>query len=367
MATGSIRERKGRPKPFQARIPRPDKKGQESASFTTKKEAQVWLNRKLAAIDEGAWRPPEGGRITLSDLHDGWLKGAQLAATTSAKWDTVWRVHVEPVLGRRQITKITKADVKSLIQGITSPHQGAEGLKLVRVMLNFAVDSELITANVAARIKAPRTKPVQRPILSAPDLDAVVVHLPEHFRAFVLLTAFTSLRWSEAVALRRDDIDLYARTLRIDEAAPEVRGQFVFGPTKTEGSDRVEDLSEIVIAPLAAHLLRFPPLHDQDDPQLNGLVFTGERGGPVRRHSFRNAWRRALEAAGIDYVQPGRMRHSGASIGYAATHDLKATSRRLGHTNTRMVDDIYVKLYSEAERSFADAIDSYVKTSRKAR
>jgi integrase len=51
------------------------------------------------------------------------------------------------------------------------------------------------------------------------------------------------------------------------------------------------------------------------------------------------------------------LRHSGPSLAYAATHDFKLVSKRLGHTSTRMVDGVYVRLYEDASRAVADAID----------
>jgi len=49
-----------------------------------------------------------------------------------------------------------------------------------------------------------------------------------------------------------------------------------------------------------------------------------------------------------------------ASLAYAATHDLKATAERLGHTS---IEDgrHYVKLYQDADRRVADAIDELVR------
>ena len=55
-------------------------------------------------------------------------------------------------------------------------------------------------------------------------------------------------------------------------------------------------------------------------------------------------------------MRVGWLRHKGASLAYAATHDLKATAEPLGHTSTRMVDTVYVKLYADASRNLADAI-----------
>jgi integrase len=157
--------------------------------------------------------------------------------------------------------------------------------------------------------------------------------------------------WSELVAIKRDDLDLEARTVRVNERLAEVAGAWSWGSPKTVGSERTIDLPRIAIAPLAEHLLAFPPLIDQEDPQLEGLVFYGERGGhPVRRHAFRKIWARACTRAGVEGVRVEWLRHSGASLAYAATKDIKATSARLGHTSTRMTDTVCLKLYDEVGR-----------------
>lgn len=142
--------------------------------------------------------------------------------------------------------------------------------------------------NPAARIDTPRVERARPLVLTPSQLAAVVRALPERWRALALFDAYTSLRWSEVVALRRDDIDLEARTIRIDEKVVEVKGRFEWGVPKNQGSARMVDMPQLVVKPLAEHLLRFPPLRSSEDGHLEGLVLYGERvGGPVRRHVFR--------------------------------------------------------------------------------
>lgn len=135
----------------------------------------------------------------------------------------------------------------------------------------------------------------------------------------------------------------------VDERLTEVggRGSWVWGSPKTAGSARIIDLPAIVVKPLAEHLLRFPPLRSSDH-QLEGLVFYAESGSPVRRHLFRREWRQACERAHVFPIRIEWLRHTGASLAYAASRDLKAVARRLGHSSTRMVDHVYVDLYEDA-------------------
>lgn len=67
----------------------------------------------------------------------------------------------------------------------------------------------------------------------------------------VLLDAYASLRWSEVVALKRDDLDLDGRTVRVDEKLGEVRGEWVWDVPKTSASARVVDLPDLLVTPLA--------------------------------------------------------------------------------------------------------------------
>jgi integrase len=82
--------------------------------------------------------------------------------------------------------------------------------------MNTAVDDGLIRRN-PCRIKgaSEETSP-ERPVLSVTQVYALAEAIDRRYRALVLLAAFGSLRWGELAALRRSDIDLANRTIRVD-------------------------------------------------------------------------------------------------------------------------------------------------------
>ena len=344
-----------------ARYVAPDHR-ERSRSFTKKIDAERYLAAQESKKTTGEWTDPALGRVTLTVFYAEWLREAidanNPAPSTRAKYEGVWRLYLAPRLGGYPVAAITREDVRRAVRAVGSPWQAQETLKLLRMLLYRAMDGGAIGRNPAARIEAPEARRSKVRVLKPGELDAIVEALPARWRAFVLLGAYSSLRWSELVALRRDDLDLEARTVEVDEKLVEVRGEWVWGEPKTAESARTVHLPQAVIRPLAEHLLRFPPLHGQSEPRLEGLVFYGEKGGPVRRHSFRKVWERACRASGIEGVRPEWLRHTGASLAYAATHDLKAVAERLGHTSVRMVDTVYVRVYEEASRELADAIDA---------
>ena len=111
------------------------------------------------------------------------------------------------------------------VDGGSSAWQTGESLKLVRLLLNRALDDDVIGQNPAARIKAPTPKRIAPRVLDREGLEALAAKLPRRWRAFVVLGAYGSLRWAELVAVKRDDLDLEGRSVRIDEKVVGVRGR----------------------------------------------------------------------------------------------------------------------------------------------
>jgi integrase len=80
----------------------------------------------------------------------------------------------------------------------------------------------------AGRIKgAGQEMSPERPVLTVltvPQVYALADAADERYRTLVLLAAFTSLRWGKPAALRRSDIDIPARTVRVARQLHERHG-----------------------------------------------------------------------------------------------------------------------------------------------
>ena len=104
------------------------------------------------------------------------------------------------------------------------------------------------------------------------------------FRALVLLAAFASLRWGEVTALRRCDLNMAAGPVRVRAAFTErSNGQIILGPPKSRAGLRTVSIPATILPDIAAHLA------EHTRPDANALVFTGVKGGPLRRSSFDNS------------------------------------------------------------------------------
>ena len=335
---------------------------EHSETFRKKSEAKDFAERVEADKSRDLWHDPRKGRIPLADVWDDYRREAETtgrpAATTLAKWTSTWRAHVFPALGRRQIARIRRLDVKQLRENVlakSSAYQANEALRLVHLLLARAVDAEDIPFNRAARVRHVKVDRKRPRVLTPGELDRLADAIGPEWRALIYLDGYAALRWSELVAVEVEQIDFLRRTLRVDRRINEVNGRLVpVRETKTGAKGtRTIALPAIVVAELSAHLKRAGI--------KSGLVFRAAKGGAVRRHNFRKrVWLPAVARAGLDGFTARHLRHTGASLVLEAGGTLKDVSERLGHTTTRMADELYVELYQERGRAIADRMNEMI-------
>jgi hypothetical protein len=91
----------------------------------------------------------------------------------------------------------------------------------------------------------------------------------------------------------------------------------------------------------------------------DGLIFTGPRGGAVRRTTFSDTWIAAAGPLGIPLGDGyHQLRHFYASVLIRAGESVKVVQERLGHTSAEMTLDIYSHLWPEDEDRTRTAVDA---------
>ena len=176
------------------------------------------------------------------------------------------------------------------------------------------------------------------------------------FYALVLLATFSSLRWGEVTALRRRDLDLDARTVRIRAAYIErSTGEMLLGPPKSQAGRRIVGIPEAIVPALRAHLAVFA----QDEP--GALVFPGAKGGPIRRGNFNkmSAWPHAVASIGMPGLHFHDLRHTGNQFAAQSGARLRDLMARMGHDSERAAM-IYQHEARGADQLITNAIDAHV-------
>ncbi|HEY5358960.1 MAG TPA: site-specific integrase [Streptosporangiaceae bacterium] len=224
-----------------------------------------------------------------------------------------------------------------------SPVTAAKAYRLLKAIMNTAVDDGLGRRN-PCRIKgAAHDRSPEREVLTVRQVFTLASVIDPRYRAMVLLGVFTSLRWGELAALRRSDIDLTARTVRVQRTLTHLSGGgHAFGPPKSDAGRRMVVYPELISAELADHLERFTASPD------GALVFTSPNGTPLRHSNFRRRiWLKAIEAAELPATHFHDLRHTGNNLTAESGAPLRELMDRMGHSSTRAA---LIYLHGSVER-----------------
>lgn len=156
------------------------------------------------------------------------------------------------------------------------------------------------------------------------------------------------LRRSEVLALRWDDLDTDARTLRIDEGLVAVRFGIEWSEGKNTRSRRTIPVDPESMTAFEARR------QEQEDERLEAgdewtgedLIFTNREWGPLSPRSFDRSLERLLKRADLPILTSHRLRHTAATHMVANAQDLgelQAVSEILGHSM-----DILLRVYAHA-------------------
>ncbi len=325
-------------------------------TFPSKTDAEVWLTRKEAEILNDEWINPEAGRVPFPEYAAAWIEERpNLRPKTIRLYRYLLRSHLRPGFESRTVAEIKEAHVrrwrKGLLDSGVSAVTTAKAYRLLKAVMNTAVDDGLIRRN-PCRIKgAGQERSPERPTLTIPQLYELAEAIDQRYRALVLLGTFGSLRWGELAALRRGDIDLAACTVSVDRQLTEtIAGKPGFGPPKSEAGIRGVAFPDVIAADLRWHLACFVP------DQADALVFTSPAGLPLRHSNFyRRVWTKAVQAAGLPDLHFHDLRHTGNTLTAEAGANLRELMERMGHASTRAAL-IYLHSTSERQHTLADTV-----------
>jgi integrase len=321
---------------WQARYKGPDEIDRPAPyTFATKADAGRWLALTEAEIVHGDWLNPDTGRVLFADYARSWVaERPNLRPKTIQLYEGLVRLHLNLNLGTVLVPDITEAYIrrwrKNLLDSGVGPVTTAKAYRLLKAILNTAVDDGLIRRN-PCRIKgAGQEKSPERPVLTVSQVFALADAFDRRYRLLILLAVFGSLRWGELAALRRRHIDLASGTVHIEEAVVELAdGSRVTGPPKSPASRRIVSIPGFLLPDVESHLDLFTMLGE------DSIVFVGPKRAPLRRPNFSRAWRQATTSAALPGIHFHDLRHTGNTMAGEAGASLRELMDRMGHSSLR--------------------------------
>lgn len=323
-----------------------------ATTFRTKTEADAWLAERQVELTGGSWRDPALGTERLDHYAEAWLASRDLRPRTRDHYRRLLDDYILPEFGRRRLRSITPTLVRAWHADLLpdSPTMRAHAYGLLRTILNTALADDLITSN-PCRVRAAgvttRATPIRPASLS--ELATLTEAMPARLQAAVLLAAWLGLRFGELFELRRGDVDLVTRVVRIRRGVVRVGGRTLVGPPKTAAGVRDVAIPRHLVEVLQAHL------DNHVAAPRDSLLFPAEHGGHMAPSTLYRSWYPAREAAGRPDLRWHDLRHTGATLAAATGATLAELMARLGHS-TPAAAMRYQHAAADRDQAIADAL-----------
>lgn len=337
-------------------------------TYRTKADAGAAFAKAVSDQGRGAWIPPERGRITLNEYAPRWLesrltrKGEPLRPRVIENYEILLRLHILPALGEAHLSRLTTATIRSWNSRLLADGPGAstaaKSYRLLRAILNTAIEDGLIVANPCTIKGAGSESPAERVIPTVEQAWALADAVDERFRAAVLLAAFGGLRKGELFGLTRRHIDLLHRRIFIEVQRQQgAHGEELIGPPKTDAGRRTIKIPKSIVPAVEEHLERWAA------PGVDGLVFIGQKGGALRPHVLHHDWDRVRRSLGLAYLHFHDLRHLAGTLAATTGAGPKELMRRLGHISSQAALR-YQHATEERDEVIADGIDELIQRHR---
>ena len=174
--------------------------------------------------------------MNFDDYVQGCLRELPIRKKTLTTYSSMYRCHVKPILGSRELASITRSDVYKVLQNL-NPATSAMTLAVMKTVFREGINSGVVEYSPAVGVRTPSSKAIPRKFLTIKELQRADLG---KYRSEILFLAFHGIRWGEAVALTEEDI--YDGKVHVTKS--------MHGPTKTpSGVREIPHISEFRVFP----------------------------------------------------------------------------------------------------------------------
>ena len=360
----------------------------------SKKDAKVELAKFVTEVQNGL--VVDGKSLRFSEFTEIWKRdygSKELAPTTYKRYCRMLETRLLPYFGHFYINKIRPTNIMKFYDLLEKDTQlvrkkGNNGSKtkkplsgktilehhrLLRAMLHKAVYWQLIVANPAERVQAPKARKPKRRSYDDEQTKILLENLEKlsieetKYKVAIILTVFTGVRLGELMGLEWQDIDFKNGIISINRSSQYLSDMGVFTKTpKTESSIREIAIPEFIISLLEEYKLWY-----EDQKSIYGELWTNSDrlfvqadGKPMHPSSISKWFVRYVSTIGLPVINFHGLRHTNASLLVAQNVDIAVVSARLGHAQISTTLDFYVHPLLSHNRKAGYALENLLLPTR---
>jgi integrase len=319
------------------------------------------LKAKVKFYDD---HPFESSTIKTGEWFDRWLEiyvQPLKKAATYDQYSIIYKKHIKPEIGSKNIAKITSMDIQGVIAKMSSRGLSTKTMihakNIMKRGFDRAVKDKIILECPVKDIEIPKKQAKPRKTLMPEETEKLLQAMSESRWIWsVKFLLVTGIRRGELLALKWSDIDRENKRLTIDES----NSSTGLGDTKS---------SKVHYVPLSKKAFEY--LDGQEEmlkaefnkitiekqfKKSDKLVFPNESGGLIRPDSYYKMIARFSKKAGVK-ASPHCFRHT--FVYMTREHlSLKELQSILGHDESTTTLDIYGDILNDTTEKTVSTLDS---------
>src|SRR5262249_42085693 len=168
-----------------------------------------------------------------------WLKSVRgtLKPKTVAGYESLLRSRIIPRFGRHPLSSLVPSEVQAWISAMDVDGLSASRIHEAWVVLSQILDAAVrdgrVARNSARGVKLPRQRRQEAEYFEPNEIERIAKSMPEPYDLLIRVLGTLGLRFGEAAALRRRDVDQLRRRLRVEGSLAEIGGRITAGSTKS--------------------------------------------------------------------------------------------------------------------------------------
>lgn len=362
----------------------------KTVEITSKKQLEMESALFLADVIKGT--ATMGTSSTIDMLFNDFMDNhcSELKQSTAGRYRNFYINQIAPYFANKKINKLTRNDVRAWVKQLLSsgrrdtggplkPKTVKNALSLLSAMYQYAIyDLDLLEKNPCTKIRIPKsdTPIVKKELYSEAEcVELIQLLLDEkddprsktHI-TLIFLILFTGLRTGEVMGLKWEDVDLKNNTIDIYNERVHIPNVGVITDTpKTEESIRTISIPMFI----RSMLIELKELQDdnksklQDEYTDSGYVAVTASGTPQYPRNTYNWFKRFLKRHNLKSTTIHDLRHTHAAMLSGLGVKIIDVSKRLGHSNTRVTQEVYEYLFINTDANIANELDDYFNSLKK--
>ena len=295
--------------------------------------------------------------VTLDEWYEIWMNTCKgnCRSSTKESYATHYKC-VKDELGWRKLTSLNLIMMQKAINNLCSDNARKNSKKILVDMLEKAIDSNLLTKNVAKQINTVLTneEAKERKVLTIGETELFLKQaISTYYYNLFVLALETGMRIGELCGLQWSDIDFDKKIINVNHTMCyfSKQGKYVFElhDTKTKRGKRKIPLTKTAIRVLKMQKFQKQQLIFKGkiaEEQYQDLVFVTKNNKPTQQFLIQECmnliFKHLIEYNGeFDYFSPHTFRHTFATRAIENGMQPKTLSKILGHSTLQMTMDLY--------------------------